>query len=528
MVAVVALAVLSAAAVALSKADEFISDRLASVVTKAGKGRFKLEYEGPAISFLERSVTFSQVHFFSPDRTFIAVGDSLCVNPDLRASRVSLSGIGLLSLLLRKEIKLAHIAVEKPEIRLVVASPDEMQAPAISLELSREEERTGGTFKVGSIKIDSGQLEWRDLERALWETGFGISAEELHIDADREFPLEAASLALRLTGPVKYPGDDLKVISADSLLYQYPSGQVAAFGVKVYSSVGKYELGRIKQHQADWVSFQLRELSFSAKYPALLLARQRLQLSSMLLSGLQGKVFKDKRWPFPDRPDRPMPYEMLSGLPVTVVIDSVVMEDSEIVYEEYAEKATETGYVSFQNLHAVMAPLHSDSAVVATLTASAAVMGEGLLRARFEIPLTKDAGRHKTSGTMGPMDMQSLNPILKHSAGVSAEAGRIDGLEFSFTYDELSSEGEARFAYSGLRVQLLDRQGDGPVSRLEEQLGSWVVNSFITKTDNKPGETFRTGKIAADRNPKKSIFNYWWESLFSGLRSSITPGEKKD
>jgi hypothetical protein len=49
---------------------------------------------------------------------------------------------------------------------------------------------------------------------------------------------------------------------------------------------------------------------------------------------------------------------------------------------------------------------------------------------------------------------------------------------------------------------------------------SVLANTFKVKSDN-TGENIRTGAINVEREINKSVFNYWWKSMLSGLKSSI-------
>jgi hypothetical protein len=114
------------------------------------------------------------------------------------------------------------------------------------------------------------------------------------------------------------------------------------------------------------------------------------------------------------------------------------------------------------------------------------------------------------------MLLSALNPILKRNAGVAIEEGTLKKLSFNFQYDEETSNGELIFEYDGLKVSLIDR-----ADQSKKGFQTFLTNTFILHKKNiKGSNSFRKGDISFERNKKRSLFNYWWKSLSSGLKST--------
>ena len=512
--------------VVVAGADNFVDRKVAAYIRTSGKGKFQLDYKTLDIGFFPTAATLTGVHFFSHDSTFLELQDSLLLLPDLRVDRIRISGIGLFALIFGSEIKVNELLVENPSLVIQILRAKADSVASIIWKADGNDKRA---IALGRLGMVGGNIEWVSNNHKSFETAFELGGAKLSFDPSAAgVPYQADSAAIKLSKGSFFQENGLVGIDADSVSAMYPSGEVAFSGIRIYSLHDKYELSQVTGHQIDWLALEIGSIIFQVTDATAAVREKKLTVPSVTINGLRGLVFKDKRWPFPDRPDRAMPHQMIAGIPFPLVIDSVLLKESSIVYEEFAEKATESGHVAFRQLEAKLSPLRNDTSMMARLEASAMVMGNGRLEVRFDIPLRNGAGTYVASGSLGQMEMKSVNQILRHSAGVSVESGRVDQLEFSFTYDEDRSSGEVQFAYSDLKVQLLDRGGEGVISDVGEDIGSWFVNSFVAKTHNTPGDKFRTGVIAMERNKKKSIFNYWWKSLFSGLKSSITPGEKKE
>jgi hypothetical protein len=55
---------------------------------------------------------------------------------------------------------------------------------------------------------------------------------------------------------------------------------------------------------------------------------------------------------------------------------------------------------------------------------------------------------------------------------------------------------------------------------------SFLANTFVINNKNPNGKNLRIGEIDEERDPTKSIFNYLWKSLLSGIKPSLGINEK--
>ncbi|MDZ7691302.1 MAG: hypothetical protein U5K69_09260 [Balneolaceae bacterium] len=114
--------------------------------------------------------------------------------------------------------------------------------------------------------------------------------------------------------------------------------------------------------------------------------------------------------------------------------------------------------------------------------------------------------------------MQALNPAVEPMGFVRLSSGTINAMEFDMELDQAKASGKILLNYSDLKVELLERE---QVKENEEkQLLSFLANTVKIKRNNSE-KPLREGEITFERDPHKSIFNYWWKSLLSGLKGSI-------
>ena len=156
------------------------------------------------------------------------------------------------------------------------------------------------------------------------------------------------------------------------------------------------------------------------------------------------------------------------------------------------------------------------------------VMGKGLLEANFKFPLSQPNKQPVITGTLHEMKLNRLNPMFNYVAAVEIESGICHQMDFNFTYDEYQSSGQLAFNYNNLNIHFINDKRGNEERNNNDELLSFISKAIITKTSQRNDNNIRSGKIKFKRDPKKSILNYWWKSLFSGVKSSVIWNLKKE
>ena len=232
-------------------------------------------------------------------------------------------------------------------------------------------------------------------------------------------------------------------------------------------------------------------------------------------------MYRDKRLPFMQRSDRPLPSHLLHRIPIQLKIDTISISDSFVQYEEMPESGDSTGLVYFEKLNARITNAHNNKrlAVDTRMHASAKFMGAGDLDAHFTFPY--DTSQiYRVAGTLKNMPLTRLNNMLGSAAKAKVESGVMRNLEFNFTYNDARSEGGVELNYENLKILTLreNKKNEQSVSRIKTLL----LNAFIIRKnmDEDVKDDKRKGAIGFDRDTKRSVFNYWWKSVLSGIKSA--------
>ena len=123
-------------------------------------------------------------------------------------------------------------------------------------------------------------------------------------------------------------------------------------------------------------------------------------------------------------------------------------------------------------------------------------------------------------GSLGEMDMTAVNPILENVAFVSIKSGTLKKFSFNFEADDNYAKGKLSFGYFKFKIFLINKKTGEPEG-LTEGLASWFANTFLINTRNPHLGRFKQGDVFYRRDKRKSIVNYVWKSIFSGIKTSI-------
>jgi Domain of Unknown Function (DUF748) len=282
----------------------------------------------------------------------------------------------------------------------------------------------------------------------------------------------------------------------------------------------KYKFSHVAGKQIDRINTFIRKIEVSG------LRYNQLRDSAFLASNIQilsGEVysFRDKRMAFKETKNKPLPMAALKQMGFGIEVDTIQIRNSKITYEEFAPEGFEGGKITFEDLNATMTNLSNRSYYNkpdhASLKASARLMGQGLIEASFQLPFEQDKSYH-AEGKIGKLALHHLNPPLENLAFINIESGTLNEMNFSFDYTDKSSNGKLTINYENLKINGLKKEKTSVINELKTLLINTVVKN--DKDKSVPTER-RTGTIEFERDRKRQVFNFWWKSLFSGIKSSV-------
>ncbi len=297
-------------------------------------------------------------------------------------------------------------------------------------------------------------------------------------------------------------------------------------------NMGRYRYLKTIGFQSDAIEAKLDNLSvLNIDFPEF--ANQgKLKAEDIIVDGLDLDVFRDKRLPLKDSVIRPMPQELLMSSPFGIEVDSLLIENSRVRYQEFVPKGLLVGTLTFDSLNASLVPFIAvqdsvDYPVESSfLLAKALIEGEGdvqlATKMDFSPPYVMDVDVR-----LGEFDLTKANPMLQRTSFIGITSGKVSDGRWKFKINEDEAWGRMRFYYEDLKVALLDSV------TLEPGRGKLALYSFLANTalKNKNPRGLLKKKVSKriyfERDKSKFIFNGWWKATFSGLKGAVGLGQAK-
>lgn len=335
-------------------------------------------------------------------------------------------------------------------------------------------------------------------------------------------------LSLSLSDYDIYTKDSLSKLSIGKV--RYLDNTFILDSVHYRPALGRYEFLRAKGYQEDALDafvtrIKLEGIDFDAYF-----ANKNLKAHVLRLEGLQMEVFRDKRIPFKEGVIKPMPQYLMENAPFDMELDSVILSDGFIRYEEFVPRAMLPGSIYFDELNASIAPFVMRKSTEefplksSLLYVTAQLMGDGdvelVADMNFGDPYPMDVDVR-----LGEFDLTKLNSMVTRSSFIRILDGTVTDAKWGFKMDDDVARGKMNFRYEDLKIEFVDsltlQRGRGKLG-----LMTFLANAF-TKSDN-PRKFFNrrvVSRIYFERDKSRFIFGGWWRATFSGLRGAVGLGQ---
>ncbi|MEZ4886102.1 MAG: hypothetical protein R3E32_15310 [Chitinophagales bacterium] len=319
--------------------------------------------------------------------------------------------------------------------------------------------------------------------------------------------------------------DALSTLTMDQISLDMVNEKADMKKVNLSPNHSKLELGHIVGHRVGWTRIANMDVSMNGLDINSLLSRGTLNVKKILLTNAFIEVFLDERLEHPSERVLPMPQAMLQNLPITTYIDNIEVKDSKIEYTTYGPTASKMGLFTLDKFNANINNITNNSLLItndtkATLQAEGYVMGTGFLKIDFSFPLNSSEYAHTFSGSLSGMDMTDFNPILE-VVPARVDGGKIDKITFSAFATDKRARGKLHLYYNDLKITLKDKE-TGKVTAKQDIISFFADKLFIRNDNPKRGGKFREGIIDYERDDSKSIINFWWKGILTGIVSTIS------
>lgn len=317
-------------------------------------------------------------------------------------------------------------------------------------------------------------------------------------------------------------------VSVDSLAFSTEDNSMGIGNLSLIHKLDRYTYTGLQDKRVGWLELEeagieVKGMDFNSYF-----RNGTIEIDSLIASDLQLSVFMDKRKAEDLTRRPPMFHESLNNLKQVLHIRNTHLKDASLRIEERADnKAPESGVLFFTHIDAYITNISNHKEEMTEnsqleMKIKAKLMDIGPVNINMYYDLNSENGTFTLKGTLGKMPLQPLNNMIEPEAKISLKSGVINRLDFNIVANDYEGSGDAIVRYEDLELELLNKDfvKDQNVFR---KIGSFIANKVVIKSNNpnKRGD-LKKGTVYHLREPHKSIFNYWWKLIFSGLKSTLT------
>ena len=250
----------------------------------------------------------------------------------------------------------------------------------------------------------------------------------------------------------------------------------------------------------------------------------------LTINGLNLDIYRDKQLPFDENRRPKMIQDMIKSSKYKFALDSFKLENSSIIYTEQPASGDDKGKIRFNRINVRLMPftnMKTSKGIIPDfgMAGSASIMDSCQLKVSMNYEMNNPDNLFTVNGSLSPFNMNILNPVLEPLSLVSIRTGYVDTFDFSFTANKTNSTGNLFFGYKELRISVLETKNG---NTREAKFASFLANSLLLKNKNPRGKELLPEAISFQRDQKHSILNYWWKSIFSGVRNTLGFKEKQE
>jgi len=503
----------------------FLKSKIESQIQKTGQRFSKMEYSDLEVGFLNGKIQLKELIVDWKADSLLGK-HNLEKNIGLIAKSAAVDGLSWWDLLFKNNVSIDELKLEEPKVSIFKKNIGDDSFKKL---FSNQEKNKGGKeiplFKIENIKIINGHFQsFVDNMKLIGLDSLQLTVNGLNFDKNnKNHPLKIADLDWSLRNLFYQKIGGLHTLKIGNIAGNKQNNNLIIKELKLIPLASKKQFSKYIEYKEARLDLQVSKISTTEFHWDSLLFSQKLLTDKMTIDRFKFLIFDDKNVPRCKTCYKPFPQEVLlkSNLPISV--DSLFVMDGFIEYEHLVPEHTKAGKISFENIQATLININNIPEKIkeiptTTLFAQTDVEGVGRLDLITDFHLTDNLYRFSYRGDLRNFDLTTINSMVEFSARVSIKHGTVKQLTFEGEGNNKMGRGEMDFVYENLDISLLTED-----YQVGKKLLSGLVNGLLIKNNNPGKKGYRKGKMYAERLKNRAIFHLWWQSILSGMKSTMLP-----
>jgi hypothetical protein len=516
--------------------NQLIKDYLTTTVAKSSKGLYSLEMKNLNLNIITGRINIKEFRLIPDTALYNKMAETDTMSPMLLAinlEKLQVRGIHLRQILLDKILSIGKIEFTSPEVTIYIKQP------------SKKHEKTASNPNMLSIPLPKGLLAI-NIQRILLTDGKVTVNNQVKIPAEKfEIPslnleikniivdsvhrglkriLNADDIQLTLRGMSIKTKDGMYTITPGEIGFSTLASSIWINDFRLKPNYSNHDFSRKLGYQMDRMDITIKNIAVKNLNMRELIINHKFIAGLITVDSLDVDDFRDKRVPM--RPDfkPPLPQQSLLASKMYMKIDNVKLTNGKVRYDE--QVGNEPGFIFFDKMTGSIANITNDSILIQAKTvmkvnATMFLMGKGLLNAELNIPLGEKNDAFSFSGTLSNLDMKEINTMVTKMVPAEITSGTIKKMVFTNVQaDNVKATGRLALYYNDLTMKVTGKD-DKTWTKIKGGVLGWAGNVYVRNDNPSQKGNFTEGMIYFERDTHKSIFNFLWKSIFSGIKSSI-------
>lgn len=438
-------------------------------------------------------------------------------NIEVELDTILVDGFGLWNYLINDKINVKTVQLRSPKLiyNHNSAIPKDEYKSSSKEELKQD-------IKVDRFNIQDAEIIIKDVET----DSLLFQAERLTINV-MAVAIDNASVKKRI--PFNYDGYNISYSDLFYSMGEYENLKIASANItqdeavfkemKIYTKYSKQKFDNMIAIERDHFDVSITSLVLEGqkfgyeKDSIFYFKSPKITLENPEMHIYRNKLIAD------DLTRKKLYSRMLRELKFDLTLSAINLKNATIVYSEKVNADMGAGQLSFTKMNADIKNISNTygESEKTTLDIDAIFMVQTPLKVKWEFDVNnvKDAFVFKVD--LGKLPAADLNAFSQPNLKVNLE-GELLQTYATVSGDANTSRVDMKANYEDFKVEILDGEGEKKNTIL-----SAIANLFIAKNSDRASDGFREGnKEGIERDHTKSIFNFLWLSIKSGLASVLT------
>ncbi len=364
-----------------------------------------------------------------------------------------------------------------------------------------------------NVQVDSFHIvpgERLDSNRLLWANNIELNIENIYTTLD----------------------NGLYELGADQFHVSTLNDTIGLTNISFIPSVWRYDYALYKGHQTDVFTVYANDLAVSKFNFSKALYENKIQGDYVEINKPSLNILKDKRIPAaPYKFKKTIP-ELFKKLPITVSMDSLLVNDMRIRYEEFPENGRNSGVIKLTHMNIVAKNATNDSIELRkdstfTIEMNAMLLDTAYLTFEANYDFLSENNDFVIITTVGEFDATLLNSFVEPVYLATINSAQVTSMDMKAIGNDSVAGGEMGLYYSDLKFSFVDEismEKEGFANKLKSAIGN-----SITKKNNRYHPFKRRSPVFFVRDTNKGWIGYLIKIELSGVASSVNlKNYKKD